>query len=96
MLLGRFQAEELADWAVEAVEALVDFEHLIAADRLARVDARLVLGPFRAALAAVEDEASVMGPKHVGRGVRESSPAVAARCLRLRLPSLHGRVLRLL
>src|ERR1700674_3077067 len=47
--------QPLGDRGVELVQALVDLDHLVAAHRLGGVDVSLVLGPFRAALTAVED-----------------------------------------
>jgi len=51
---GRVLLEEVRDGTFELGQLLVDLDHLVRADRLRRVDVRLVLCPLGAAVTPVE------------------------------------------
>jgi hypothetical protein len=66
--------QELGDRTLERSEALVHLDHLVRADRIGGIDVSLVLGPFSAALAAVEEVPISVGAVDVDFRVLPRAP----------------------
>jgi hypothetical protein len=75
--LGRELLKELDNRTFELGQACMDFDDLVRADRVRRVEVRLVLGPLRAAFTEVEQVTVGAGAVDVDHGVLEIASADA-------------------
>ena len=89
--LRRALAEQVCDRTLERGQPLVDFDHLVRADGIHRVNIGMVLRPLDAALTAVEYIALVVGAVDVGRRILELPAADALAPIRFQLRRLLQR-----
>jgi hypothetical protein len=85
--LGRELLKQLDNRTFELGQACMDLDDLVRADRVRRVDVRLVLGPLCAEFTEVEQVAVGVGAVDVDHGVLEipSADALALVWFQLRL-----------